>query len=60
MFRLNHLQKTEFAWTVELQTLEKPTLNTPGKYIRGFIIRVSYEALLLGLIIRVRYGRDKP
>lgn len=31
MFRLNHLQKEEFSWNVELQTLEKPTLNTPAE-----------------------------
>ncbi|KAL8437842.1 hypothetical protein Efla_000962 [Eimeria flavescens] len=31
MFRLNHLQKAEFGWTVELQTLEKPSLNTPAE-----------------------------
>lgn len=28
-FRLNHLQKDEFKWTVELQTVEKPII--PGK-----------------------------
>ncbi|CDI76350.1 hypothetical protein, conserved, partial [Eimeria acervulina] len=27
VFRLNHLQKKELQWTVELQTLEKPSLN---------------------------------
>ncbi|KAL8275215.1 hypothetical protein Esti_000887 [Eimeria stiedai] len=29
VFRLNHLQKAEFGWTVELQTLDKPSLTTP-------------------------------
>ncbi|CDJ45301.1 Os11g0557700 protein, related [Eimeria tenella] len=31
MFRLNHLQRKEFEWTVDLQTLEKPSLNTPAE-----------------------------
>ncbi|CDJ47393.1 Methylase, related [Eimeria brunetti] len=31
MFRLNHLQKKELGWTVELQTLEKPSLNVPSE-----------------------------
>ncbi|CDJ56055.1 hypothetical protein, conserved [Eimeria maxima] len=35
VFRLNHLQKKELGWTVDVQTLEKPSLNPPAAEVEG-------------------------